>query len=156
MKTPVSFLFAFFLAVAAGAATFQWSIPTDLKEIVIFKLDGRGGCAFWGQTTNGFFRVMYIDKKGREVYNQLAPLPVYGLTCTRKGIVYSYQNGPRYESVFVDNKGQATQIADPDAHLAVIYSIAPSNENADKKGFFLLKAETSGTQHYTVQRYKYK
>jgi hypothetical protein len=76
--------------------------------------------------------------------------------CTKKELVYSDPETPRYVLVQVDKNGQEEEISDPEKFLISSSYPYPSSVPADKKGFFAIGIKTNPPPSYELIRFSSK
>ena len=123
-----------------NAATEQWS--ADGKEMIFqVAADGKGGCALIRTETNSVYSILWVDKKGAEIYEAVVSNASI-ISCSNKQLVYSdHLNGSGI--IQVDSKGGTTKISKPgeEAYSSYFGTIIPGSVMSDKKGFFGVKMD---------------
>jgi len=126
--------------IKLNAATEQWEV--DGKDMIYqVAADGKGGCALIRVETNLVYSILWVDKKGAEIY-EAGVSNASIISCSNKQLVYSDDfNGSGI--IQVDSKGSTTKISKPgeEAYASYFGKIIPSSVMSDKKGFFGVKME---------------
>ncbi len=141
----------------ARAATRQWEY-TSIQTIIQVVADGKGGCALAMADTNNIVTVVWLDRKGRSLYQSL---PVSGpmlgpiQDCSPKQLTYTIFIG--YPMIVqVDKKGHEQPVV---SIGGITYGtpLAPNANNrlGDKKGFLVINVDTN-TMRETLVRYSFK
>jgi len=141
----------------ACAATKQWQYnsPNNIMQVYA---DGKGGCAVATTDTNNLVTVVWLDKKGKVLYESpLMSAPMIGLiqSCSANQLTYTIFFG--YPMIVqVSKKGEETPVV---SIGGITYGtpLAPTLNNKldDKKGFFIINVNTNTTRK-TLVRYSFK
>ncbi len=126
--------------IKISAATEEWSVDGQ-QMIYQVAADGKGGCVLIRSETNSVFSILWVDKKGAEIYEAVVSNASI-ISCSNKQLVYS-DNLNDSEIVQVDSKGGTTKISKPDeeAYGSYLGNMMPSTVMSDKKGFFAVKMD---------------
>ena len=126
--------------IKLNAATEQWEIDVQ-KMIFQVAADGKGGCVLIRMETNSVYSILWVDKKGAEIY-EAGVSNASIISCSNKQLVYS-DNLNGSEIVQVDSKGGTTKISRPneEAYGSYLGNMMPGTVMSDKKGFFGVKME---------------
>lgn len=160
LKIMIAFLISF-TVLFAYAVTEQWrNTFTGVDGIIQVVADGKGGCAVASLDTNGIAIISWYNKKGDVIYqsdNYIYGFPNMIQACSKNQLTYML-TVPVPMIVQVDKKGAERPVAVINGYL---YSLpftslsANANTFVDKKGFFVVNANTN-TKTFAVVRYTYK
>ena len=149
---------AFIFCNALFAATELWSYDSweSTRQVVP---DGKGGCAFARQESNGVAEVVWLDKKGELVYktninvtNSSSSLSANILFFKKKSLfITDFRNDAKIV-IEIDNKGVETTTQSPGNNVSgpMLMGYTPS-ELSDKRGFFAIKTDLINHRQYIVR-----
>jgi len=160
MKTGICMIaatvFAALWAVATVVPTQKWMYPGD-DTITQVVPDGAGGCAFVCEDTNDLARIVWVDKAGSLLYqNMITNAPDQPIVaCTSKTLVYADKR-PDPLFVQVDATGIEKLITAPDgiverSFLAFLSTAA----HTDAKGFVAVVYDIANDRQ-NIARFTYK
>ena len=163
MKSVIILLCSCCLAsLTLVAVTEQWRYDTG-EEVLQVVADGKGGCAVFYGGTNSTYSCVWLDRKGRILYQASGPgSGPFGIgitACSPKQLLYAdFSTFPQLVQVRKQRAPVPVAalggfvIGTPFAPVPIP---VPSSQVGDRKGFFVVNTNTNAEED-TVIRYSYK